>query len=245
LTAFSGGGATSACLEGQVGGPTHRTNACSFLTASSFGPAAFTVSSARPGSPGSRKLPIHARPRTRRVPRLGAPSRSEFELREWPTGWGPVQAIVAQLSSTRRAPLALTYPPIPFLSPPDSGLPIVTLLKAKKARAGVRSHLPPMPATRTPGMRLPTPKSFHPVMPDELSKWSSFFARLSAHHSFSDICRATRGRHKLTPLQPGAHPATPLHNTLRTGGHPCNSCRTPRPRIWRPPSHTAVTALPP
>jgi hypothetical protein len=69
-----GGGATPTRLEGQRGGPTRRTNACSCLTTSSIGPAAFTVSSARPGSPGSRKSPIHTRPRTLRVPCLGAPA---------------------------------------------------------------------------------------------------------------------------------------------------------------------------
>jgi hypothetical protein len=64
------------------------------------------------------------------------------------------------------------------------------------------------------------PKSFHPVMPDKLSKWSSFFARLLAHHSFSDICRAMCGRHELAPLPTGVYPAASLHNTLCTGGAP-------------------------
>jgi hypothetical protein len=139
--------------------------------------------------------------------------------------WAPSRPfpLVARVSSTRRgadAPLALTYPPVPFLSPPDSGLPFDALLEATKARAGVCSRLPPMPAPGTPGMRLSTPKSFHPVMLDELSNWSSFFACLSTHHSFSDICWATRGRHKRTPLPPGVHPAASLHNTLCTGAAP-------------------------
>ncbi len=144
-------------------------------------------------------------------------------MANWPAPPAKPFPLVARVSSTRRgadAPLALTYPPIPFLSPPDSGLPFDALFEAAKGRAGVRSRLPPMPAPCTPGMRLPTPKSFHPVMPDELSKWSSFFARLSAHHSFSDICQATRGRHKLTPLPLGVHPVASLHNTLCPGGAP-------------------------
>jgi hypothetical protein len=88
--------------------------------------------------------------------------------------------LVAQVSSTRRgadAPLTLIDPPIPFLSRPDSGFHFNALLEATKARTGVRSR-------QTPYARTPTPKAFHPVMPDELSKWPSFFTRLLAHHVF-------------------------------------------------------------
>ena len=120
------------------------------------------------------------------------------------------------------APLALSPPAAQafYLSPPDSGLPFDALLEATKAREGVRSRLPPLPPPRTPGMRLPTPKAFMPVMPDELGKWSAFFSDLRARHSFAEVCRATRGRHELTPLPPGTHPAAELHNKLRTGGAP-------------------------
>jgi hypothetical protein len=69
-------------------------------------------------------------------------------------------------------------------------------------------------------MRIPTPKAFHPAMPDELGKWSSFFHLLSSQHSFGEICRATRGRNELNSLPPGTHPAATLLNKLRTGGAP-------------------------
>jgi hypothetical protein len=76
-------------------------------------------------------------------------------MANWPAPPAKPFPLVARVPSTRRgadAPLALTYPPIPFLSPPDSGFPFDALLEATKARAGVRSRLPPMPAPRTLGI---------------------------------------------------------------------------------------------
>jgi hypothetical protein len=63
-------------------------------------------------------------------------------------------------------------------------------------------------------MHLPTPKAFRLAMPDEHGKWSSFFANIAARHSFEEICQATQGQHKLTPLPPGTHPAAALINQL-------------------------------
>jgi hypothetical protein len=113
-------------------------------------------------------------------------------------------------------PLALSPPAaqVFYLTPPNSGSPFNALLEATKSREGVRGRLPPLPPPRTPGMRLPTPKTFRPVMPDELGKWSAFFSDLRVRHSFEEVYRATRGRHELTPLPLGTHPVAELYNTL-------------------------------
>jgi hypothetical protein len=61
-------------------------------------------------------------------------------------------------------------------------------------------------------MTVPTPKAFHPIMPDELGKWSSLFTKFSLHYSFEDICRATRGPCKL--------PVCALLDAFKNGGAP-------------------------
>jgi hypothetical protein len=75
-------------------------------------------------------------------------------------------------------------PPTLYLSPPDSGLPFDPQLEAAKTRESARLRLPNLPPPRTPDMHLPTPKAFRPAMPNELGKWSSFFANLAARPSF-------------------------------------------------------------
>jgi hypothetical protein len=111
-------------------------------------------------------------------------------------------------------------PPTLCLLPPNSGLPFDPQLEAAKAPESVRLRLPNLPPPRTPDMHLPTPKAFWPAMPDKLGRWSSFLINLAARHSFEEICGATRGRHELTPLPPGTHPAATLINQLQTGDAP-------------------------
>jgi hypothetical protein len=85
-----------------------------------------------------------------------------------------------------------TLSPNLYLSPPNSGLPFDPLLEAAIGMGwSPELHLPLLPPSRTPSMRLSPPKAFHPVMPNELGKWSSFFSVLAAWQLFEDICCAT------------------------------------------------------
>jgi hypothetical protein len=109
-----------------------------------------------------------------------------------------------------------------------------------------RSELTTTHAAVPPGMNCcPTPKAFRPVMPDKLDKWYSFFTRLSAHHSFPNICLATHGCPEMTALLPGTHPATMLHNTLRTrGAQVLFAPDTPAQDLETAALSMAATALP-